>query len=468
MNSLNGNSIFSEILMENMPYGVMVLDENGSILTVNGSLERSLGTTGLSITGQPLGDAIGCRKARNIVGGCGFERCSRDCETRRMITRALNQNRKQKRHTTLEIRSNGQVRNLQTLVQAVPFTVNEKRYVLILFRDLTEDNATTTKSASDAVYGIVGRDEKIISLIETIERVAEMDMPVLIQGESGTGKELVALAVHEASQRSHRRFVPINCGALPETLIETELFGHVKGAFTGAIRRKKGRFELAHQGSLFLDEVSELNPFIQIKLLRVLQDGGYWPVGSERRRHADARIIAASNRILTEEVAAGRFREDLYYRLSVVPLVIPPLRDRQGDIPLLLEHFVTQYGKAAGRPKVGIGTEAFSLLQNYHWPGNVRELQNTVQFALVRCRGRTIMPRHLPSTVQPQTPMEFHVKRRKPKLQAADVYNALKKTNGNRLRCAEILGVSRSTLYRFFEREGYDPQNLKLQSDAGV
>jgi transcriptional regulator with PAS, ATPase and Fis domain len=290
-------------------------------------------------------------------------------------------------------------------------------------------------------------------LIDTIKQVARTDAAVLIQGESGTGKELVAVAIHEENPRAHKYFVPINCGALPEGLIETDLFGHVKGAFTGAIRDKKGRFELADGGTLFLDEVSELSPAMQVKLLRVLQDGCFERVGSEKTVRVNVRVVSATNKKLEEEVAAGRFRQDLYYRLCVMPIFIYPLRDRAGDVPLLVEHFLALYTEESFGRKVTLSPEAFSVLEAYSWPGNVRELENVLQFALAKCQGDVIEPDHLPPALDLSLSRPFKRRRREPKLKAVDVAAALKKVGGNKRRAAEILGVSRSSLYRFFERQ---------------
>jgi transcriptional regulator with GAF, ATPase, and Fis domain len=236
-------------------------------------------------------------------------------------------------------------------------------------------------------------------------------------------------------------------------LIETDLFGHVKGAFTGAIRDKKGRFELADGGTIFLDEVSELSPALQVKLLRVLQDGCFERVGSEKTVRVNVRVISATNKKLEEEVAVGRFRLDLYYRLCVMPIFIPPLRDRQGDVPILVEHFLALYTEESFGKKVFLSPSTLSVLEAYSWPGNVRELENVLQFALAKCQGDVIEPDHLPPALDLSLSRPFKRRRREPKLKAVDVAAALKKVGGNRRRAAEILGVSRSSIYRFFERQ---------------
>jgi transcriptional regulator with PAS, ATPase and Fis domain len=290
------------------------------------------------------------------------------------------------------------------------------------------------------------------ALCETVKQIAQTDASVLIQGESGTGKELVAQAIHKESRRAHRRFVTINCGALPENLLESELFGHVKGAFTGAIYNKKGRFEIADGGSIFLDEVAELNPEMQVKFLRVLQDGGFEPVGGTRTHRVDVRVISATNNDLEKAVAAGKFRSDLYYRLCVMPVAIPPLRERGGDIELLAKHFLQEFSQDSYRTNVNLSPQTLAIFQKYNWPGNCREMQNVIQYALVKCQEDTIKPEHLPVTLFAGGQTDFVRQRRESKIEEQMVLAALQKAGGNKLRAAEILGVSRSTLYRFFER----------------
>jgi transcriptional regulator with GAF, ATPase, and Fis domain len=250
--------------------------------------------------------------------------------------------------------------------------------------------------------------------------------------------------------------VPVNCGGLPEGLLETELFGHLKGSFTGAHRDRKGRFELADGGTIFLDEVGELSPATQVKLLRVLQDGSFEPVGSERTVRVNVRVISATNKKLEEEVLAGRFRSDLYYRLCVMPIFIHPLRDRSEDIAPLVEHFIDQFSEETRGRQITFSDTAFSILQSHPWPGNVRELINTIKFALVKRRGNRIKPEHLPPTFLPYMAKQFAIRHRESKLKTDSVFEALAKTGGNKVRAAETLGVSRSTLYRFFAKQGID------------
>jgi PAS domain S-box-containing protein len=304
---------------------------------------------------------------------------------------------------------------------------------------------------SDAFENIVGNEPCMHKLFTEVLEVATCDFPVLIQGESGVGKELIAQAIHNQSHRRSAMFVPVNCAALPEGLLETELFGHVKGAFTGAIRDKKGRFELADRGTIFLDEIAELSMPMQVKLLRILQEGAFERVGDHRTSRVDVRIISATNKKLEHEMNAGRFRPDLYYRLCVMPILIPPLRERKNDIPLLIDYFFSNITNRNPGQKLSVSREALELLMAYEWPGNVRELQNVIQLASVRSKGAAIEPVHLPGGIGSAASRATPRRRRRRKLDMQTLQDALRKTGGNKLRAARLLGVHRSTLYRFID-----------------
>jgi transcriptional regulator with PAS, ATPase and Fis domain len=295
---------------------------------------------------------------------------------------------------------------------------------------------------------IIGQDSKMISIYKQIKDVADYDYPVHISGDTGTGKELVATAIHQESPRAGAPFVPINCGALPEGLIESELFGHVKGAFSGAIRDKKGRFELADGGIAFLDEIAELSNNMQAKLLRFLQEGKFERVGGERTVSVDIRIVSATNKNLKEAVKNGQFRDDLYYRLNVIPIHLPLLHERKIDIPLLIEHFLEEAAERYGKKSLKVSPKAMSLMLDYRWPGNIRELQNAIQFAFVKCDGKVIVPEDLPLELREVQTVGV---RRGPskKLDPEGVKSALIKTGGNKAKAAKLLGVGRATLYRF-------------------
>ena len=299
---------------------------------------------------------------------------------------------------------------------------------------------------------IIGRSPSMRELFETLSLVAPSDATILIQGESGTGKELVANAIHHNSPRKDHPFVKVNCAALPETLLENELFGHEKGAFTGASGPKKGRFQLADRGTLFLDEIAEMAPATQAKILRVLQEREFEPVGGTRTVQVDTRIISATNRNLEDEIAAGRFREDLYYRINVVMIKVPPLRNRSADIPLLANYFLGQYAEKNHRRLKGFHSGAMDLLLRHAWPGNVRELENVIERAVIMARGDMVGPEHFPTTLQdpdagesPREPVLASGRSLK-EVEKEMILKTLEDMGGNRTRTAETLGISRRTL----------------------
>jgi PAS domain S-box-containing protein len=295
--------------------------------------------------------------------------------------------------------------------------------------------------------GIIGQDPKMLQVYRQIQDLSSNDYPVCITGETGTGKELVAAAIHRESRLGRGPFVPVNCAALPEGILESELFGHVKGAFTGAVRDKKGRFELAKNGTLFLDEVADMPKSVQAKLLRALQESRFEPLGSEKTVSVDVRLISATNRDLKREMKKGNFRDDLYYRINVVPINLPPLKERKEDIPLLAKQFLSEAGKE-GRQTVGLSTETLAVLKDYHWPGNVRELQSAIRFAIVKSKGRIIQPGDLPLELK-QWKSERPTPGPSRKLDPESVRIALAQTGGNKAKAARTLGVGRATLYRF-------------------
>ncbi len=305
---------------------------------------------------------------------------------------------------------------------------------------------------------IVGRSKKMQEIYRLIRKGSENDATVLIRGESGTGKELVAHAIHDASERAGKPFVTVNCAALPENLLESELFGYEKGAFTGAVQRRIGKFEQASGGSIFLDEIGDMSLSTQAKLLRVLQSKEIYRLGGNQKIVVDVRIIAATHQNLEQMVEEGRFRNDLYYRLNVFPIVLPPLRERKEDVPALVHHFINQTSAK------GIDTHALACLMDYDWPGNVRELQNAIERAAIICRD-IVTPQDLPATVRqaaaPVVSKNFRLPDEGIKIDELErdlIIQALQKAGGNRTRAAELLGITRRRLYSMMERFGVDPQ----------
>ncbi|MFQ5588337.1 MAG: sigma 54-interacting transcriptional regulator [Nitrospiria bacterium] len=306
---------------------------------------------------------------------------------------------------------------------------------------------------------MIGKNEKMQVIYDLIPKIAKTKATVLIEGESGTGKELVAHSIHQYSTREDKAFIRVNCAALAESLLESELFGHVRGAFTGAVTHKLGRFELADGGTIFLDEIGEISLATQAKLLRVVQDGEIEKVGDTRRIKVDVRLIAATNKDLKKAVEAGEFRHDLYYRLKVVPIALPPLRERKDDIPLLVDHFIARFNQEMGRKVTEVSPEVTDILQSYDYPGNIRELENIIEHVMVFCTGDTLEPEHLQKEIQParETVISKAAETENP-LHAMEeelILNVLNQTRWNYKKTAEKLKMSRTTLWRKVKAYGF-------------
>jgi len=339
-----------------------------------------------------------------------------------------------------------------------PFRLDELEVLVEKARGLLEQKHAPPSLAENRDRGldfIVGRSPAMQKVFAKIRRAAPSDSTVLLTGESGTGKELAARAIHNLSPRRDKEFVPVDCSALVETLLESELFGHVKGSFTGAHQTKHGLFELANQGTFFFDEITNLSLNIQAKLLRVIQEREFMKVGSQKRIKLDIRIIASSNRSLEEAIKAGAFREDLFYRLSVIPIHLPPLREREGDIPLLAEHFLQKYRQRGNREITGISSQAMKMLYAYSWPGNVRELEHTIERIVILEDGEIIQPEHLPSFIS-QRQSEFQVfsdgEYSLEEVERRYIQMILRRTKGRRQEAARILGINRKTLSNKIEK----------------
>ncbi|MBF0211325.1 MAG: sigma 54-interacting transcriptional regulator [Desulfamplus sp.] len=458
-----------ELVLDNLKDGIIAHDTERKIIFFNKAASKITGYSKDEVIGQDCHDIFGSPF-------CG-EQCSfcnaNNSENPQLINPnldSLQQNRYLEYPITITTKD-GELRRVEMSLTGI---VDQSilRGIVASFRDMTEhENLAATAQKLTSFSGIVGKDKEMLHLFQQIRDVASYDYPVHIHGETGTGKERVAYALHNESKRAGALFVPVNCGAIPEGLVESELFGHVKGAFSGAIRERKGRFELAHKGTLFLDEVAELPKQIQVKLLRFLQEGVLERVGGEKSINVDVRVISATNKVLAKEVEAGNFRKDLYYRLNVIPIELPPLRKRLNDIPLLVDHFLKlakNDNKAVSGAQIpNFSKDAMRLMMDYSWPGNVRELQNAVQFAIVRCKQSQIMPSDLPMELR-NIAIEQNIVESKQeegsnpksdiaqdyggKLDKESVKQALEITGGNKAKAARYLRVGRATLYRFIDR----------------
>jgi two-component system, NtrC family, response regulator HydG len=338
-----------------------------------------------------------------------------------------------------------------------PLDIDELKILVakaLRFQQLEEENRNLKERLGDRFdfSNIIGCSEAMRQLFEPLTLVAPTDATVLITGESGTGKELIANAIHQNSRRREKSFVKVNCAALPETLLESELFGHEKGAFTGARQRRKGRFQLAHAGSIFLDEIGEMASTTQAKILRVLQEQEFEPLGSSTTQKVDVRVIAATNKKLEEEIEEGRFREDLYFRINVVKIEIPPLRNRRDDIPLLLDHFLKRHAEKNKKLLKGITPRALDLMMRYDWPGNIRELENIIERAVILARSDMITHDELPDVLGGLAPKSLVREvgltpgRSLKEVEKEMVLRTLEETGGNRTHTANMLGISRRTL----------------------
>lgn len=430
-----------ELVLDNLHDGVMAHTTNRRIFYFNKAAE--------TITGYPRDKVMGqdCHEVfpgRLCGGDCEF------CESTISMGKA-NVNRRDASF----MRPDGENRILKMSIMPLTDTDGRDVGALVSFRDNTELHQLKMRlKHHHSLEGLVGNDPKTLTLFEHIREVSSVCVPVLIEGESGTGKELVANAIHNLGPRADKPFIAVNCGALPEGILESELFGHVKGAFTGAIADRKGRFELADQGTIFLDEIDGLSTLMQVKLLRVIQEQRFERVGGEKSIQVDVRIISSTNQNLKQLMAGKKFRRDLFYRLCVVPITIPPLRERRLDIPILVDHFLEIISKELKRPVLMPSNDVIDLLVRYSWPGNVRELRNAIEYIYVKCRDNLIQVRHLPPeilnfaesrTTKPGPPLKF---------KKEEVMLALAKAEGNKKNAARILNVGRATFYRYLDHYG--------------
>jgi len=446
---------FARLLLETMADGVFTLNDKGEITSWNASMER--------ITGYTAEEALG--KSCMFLN---FSRCfSKTCPTGISQCGIFSQSAVDAKECFLRHKDGHDV----SVVKSAR-TVREQNHikgVVETVTDLTEFQKARQKAEEASLRlgerhrfeNIIGKSDPMQAVFAAIKAVAVGETTVLIQGESGTGKELVAGAIHYNSERRNNPFVGVNCSALTESLLESELFGHAKGAFTGAVRDRAGRFEDAHGGTLFLDEIGEITPFIQVKLLRVLQEREIERVGESRKRKIDIRIIAATNRDLYTLVKNGSFREDLYYRLKVFPILIPPLRKRREDIPLLISHFIHFQNQKTGNRIAGVSQSAMRILMDYTWPGNVRELENAIEHAFVLCDGGYMDIFDLPVEIrqfeyQPFPPRMVSTEPPRgqagKKLTRETLLDLLNNCQWNKAEVSRRVGVSRTAIWKYMKK----------------
>ena len=423
-------------ILRSLAEGLFTVDTEKRITSFNRAAEQMTGWKEEDILGLPCRDVL---------------RCSH-CEDECPMTETLRRGKPIMDFDTEIIHRNGH--KIPVCVNTTILYNSHGRAIggVMSFRDYSKFHRLGDEALRQtAFHGIVGKNKRMLEVYSLIEDIADSKATVLILGESGTGKELVANAIQKLSPRRNKPFVKVNCAAIPDTLIESELFGHVKGAFTDAYSDRIGRFELAQGGTIFLDEVGDLTPPAQLRLLRVLEEGEFQRLGSSETIKVDVRVIAATNRNLWQMVQEGRFRDDLYYRLNVIPISLPPLRERKDDLPVLIEHFMEKFRRLTGKHIVDISDQAYDLLMAYDYPGNVRELENILEHAFARTRGNVITENKLPYFVRrPITgPSDFVVAGPPEQDDEAErIRQALMQCHWNRSRAARRLGMSRTTLWR--------------------
>jgi len=432
--------------------GIMIVDLDGVIISVNQAFETITGFTREEVLGTPCSilGCDGCEIARQ-KNGKHYCMLFRQRELRMKKCTIL---RKDGRHVHI-VKNASVLRGSRGEVMGAVETLTDVSE--LMKKDIQIEAFRRELRAENGFHGILGASAQMQQVFDLIANAARSDAPVIIFGESGTGKELVAKAIHELGERKRKPFIKVNCAALNESLLESELFGHVKGAFTGAYKDRQGRFEAAHQGDIFLDEIGDLPFSTQVKLLRVLEEKVVERVGDHRPIRIDARIISATHRDLNRLIREGTFREDLFYRINVIPIRVPPLRERIGDIALLAESFFQRVRLKSGKEIQGISKEALNLLMAYAWPGNVRELKSAFEFAVVSCPDDLIQPHHLPPNLfnetapaLPPIPPIHNLD----ELKRQELIRALISSGGNQSEAAKQLGVSRVTVWKRMKHFG--------------
>jgi PAS domain S-box-containing protein len=435
---------YGGLIFDNIPHGIFTVDAEGRITSFNRAAEE--------ITGWEQGEVLG-KPCTSIFN-------SNHCAGRCFLFNSIEQGEPHRDCEVQILTRDGTELPVAVSTASLKNDRDEIIGGIEMFRDLTEVNILRQELEGTYRIGdIVSKSAAMKGVRDLLPLVARSDSTVLIEGEPGTGKELVARAIHNMGPRRDRPFIGVNCGAIPDTLVESELFGYVRGAFTDAKQDKPGRFAAAQGGTLLLDEIGDISAAVQVKLLRVLQEREYVPLGSSEPVKADVRILAATNRDLSHEAMNGRFRQDLYFRLNVVRIVLPPLRSRWEDIPILVPHFIERFNTLQGRRIGGISERAMTTLSSHSFPGNVRELENAIEHAFVVCTGEIIRREDLPPHFRGEAAVPLAAPREAESnpldaAEAATIRDALKLYGSNRTRTAQGLGVSRNTLWRKMKKYG--------------
>lgn len=425
-----------DIILDSIADGVFTVDHQWRITSFNKAAER--------ITGVAREEAIG-QLCKDVLKA---EICERDCALRH--TTATGEPVVNK--TVYIINSNGERIPISISTALLKDENGEVIGAVEMFRDMSIVEKLRKEIERRYTFeDIISKDHSMHDLFNILPDIADSLSTVLLEGESGTGKELFARAIHNLSPRKNNPFIIVNCGAMPDTLLESELFGYKAGAFTDAKKDKPGRFKLAHKGTIFLDEIGDISPALQVRLLRVLQDKTYEPLGAVESITTDVRVITATNKNLEDLVKKGTFREDLYYRINVIKLRLPPLRERKEDIPLLVDHFIKSFSTIQGREITGMTDEALACLMSYEYPGNIRELKNIIERSFILCKTPLIQKNHLPEPICSSNSLNYpdHTETMTFKdMEAIFLTNALRRNNWNRLKTAKELGIHKSTLFR--------------------
>ncbi len=444
---------FWETIVNTLHDGLLVVDSRGTIMNVNPAAEKLTGYHAEELVGQNcrILNCTGCQIYGRGAGKdwCGLFSSMQVRAKRCTITDKSGRALYIMKNASVLKDDNGEVVGAIETLTDISEVVRQEQEIISLRH---------TCHLDEEFHGMIGHSPPMQTLFELIENVARSDAPVMIHGPSGTGKELAARAVHDAGQRRGKPFIKVNCAALNENLLESELFGHVRGAYTGAERMRIGRFEAAHEGTIFLDEVGDIPPATQVKLLRVLEEKEIERVGDQKPIRVDVRIISATNKNLENLIDRDAFREDLFFRINVFPLNMPPLKARGDDIPLLVQHFITLNNARSAKQIEGLTPGAMDVLLAYPWPGNVRELRNAVEYAFVLCPGGWIEPEHLPQRIhaprmarKPADPKTDRQEGKRDRL-----LEALRASGGNQSQAAERLGVSRVTVWKWIKKFGVD------------